>query len=114
MQNGITTMQNGCRTTMQNGCRTTMQNGCRTTMHRGSTTKNKFGAQSKNLASIIRGFKSAVSINARKINCNFAWQSSYYEHIIRNETEFERIQNYIINNPIKWNTDRFRVDKKTY
>src|SRR5690606_7047610 len=37
------------------------------------TPKNKFGPQSKNLASIIRGFKMAVTANARKIHVSFAW-----------------------------------------
>ena len=39
--------------------------------------KNKFGPQSENLPSIIRGFKSAVTINARKINPGFAWQPRF-------------------------------------
>ena len=33
--------------------------------------KNQFGPQSKNLASIIRGFKIGVTINARLINPDF-------------------------------------------
>ena len=47
--------------------------------------QNKFGPQSQNLPSIIRGYKTAVTINARKINPDFAWQSRFYEHVIRNE-----------------------------
>ena len=27
------------------------------------------------------------------------WQRNFYEHIIRNETEMDRIRHYIINNP---------------
>lgn len=70
--------------------------------------KNQFGIQSKNLASIIRGFKSAVTTYARKNNnLDFGWQARYHDHIIRNELSFERIQNYIINNPSKWNEDKF-------
>jgi putative transposase len=72
-----------------------------------NTTGNKFGPQSKNLASIIRGFKSAVTINARIINPDFGWQSRYHDHIIRNQNSFQRIQSYIINNPIKWKIDTF-------
>lgn len=68
---------------------------------------NKFAPQSKNLASIIRGFKSAVTINARKIHADFAWQTRFYDHIIRNSAEFERIQNYITNNPLNWKKDKF-------
>jgi REP element-mobilizing transposase RayT len=72
------------------------------------TTKNKFGPQSKNLASIIRGFKIGVTKNARKIHADFGWQSRYYDHIIRNEKSFHNISNYIINNPMNWNNDKFR------
>ncbi len=33
------------------------------------------------------------------------WQRSYHEHIIRNEYSLEKIREYIINNPIKWELD---------
>ena len=72
-------------------------------MHRVST----FGPQSKNLASIIRGFKSAVTMLARQINPQFGWQPRFHDHIIRNRFSFQRIESYIINNPIKWNMDKF-------
>ncbi len=68
--------------------------------------KNKFGSQSKNLASIVRGFKTGVTRNARAINPDFAWQSRYWDHIIRNEDEYQRITQYIIDNPLKWEMDR--------
>ena len=35
------------------------------------------------------------------------WQRNYYEHIIRNEKSYQRISEYIINNPAKWNDDKF-------
>jgi REP element-mobilizing transposase RayT len=35
------------------------------------------------------------------------WQRNYYEHIIRNELAYYNISEYIINNPIKWEEDRF-------
>jgi REP element-mobilizing transposase RayT len=34
------------------------------------------------------------------------WQRNYYEHIIRNEKSLNKIREYIINNPFKWDTDR--------
>lgn len=70
-------------------------------------TKNKFGPQSKNLASIMRGFKSAVTKDVRLINPAFGWQSRYHDHIIRNEAEYQRIVRYIINNPSNWKEDIF-------
>jgi hypothetical protein len=34
------------------------------------------------------------------------WQRNYYEHIIRNENELNRIREYIQNNPLEWDLDR--------
>jgi REP element-mobilizing transposase RayT len=34
------------------------------------------------------------------------WQRNYYEHIIRNENELNRIREYIANNPMEWEFDR--------
>ena len=33
------------------------------------------------------------------------WQRNYFEHIIRNGDELNKIRNYIINNPLKWDFD---------
>ena len=35
------------------------------------------------------------------------WQRNYYEHIIRSTEEYERIAVYIIDNPAKWQEDKF-------
>ncbi len=89
---------------------------CKDAMHRVSTAetaetaktkppKNQFGPQRKNISSIIRGFKSVITIFARVNNIEFGWQPNYHDHIIRNKTEFDNIKNYIINNPIKWEND---------
>ncbi|TVR77748.1 MAG: hypothetical protein EA412_10345, partial [Chitinophagaceae bacterium] len=91
---------------------------CRDAMHCVSTqshafpassnpAKNQFGPQSKNLASIVRGFKSAVAIQARIIEPDFAWQSRFHDHIIRDKTSYYRIAQYIKNNPANWAEDRF-------
>ncbi|WP_410479185.1 hypothetical protein [Pedobacter miscanthi] len=37
------------------------------------------------------------------------WQRNYYEHIIRDERAYQNISNYIINNPGKWNEDKFHL-----
>ena len=56
---------------------------------------------------IINQYKRIVTINNRKINPKFKWQSNYHDHIIRNSFSFENIQNYIEKNPSKWNEDKF-------
>ena len=69
--------------------------------------QNKFGPQSNNLASIIRGYKIGVTKNAKIINPDWAWQPRFYDHIIRDEKSFIKIENYIVNNPNNWNDDSF-------
>lgn len=78
------------------------QVGVSPTLIRSNDKQNQFGPQSKNLASIIRGYKSAVTMYARRNQIEFEWQPSYYEHIIRSAREFERIPDYILNNPKNW------------
>ena len=35
------------------------------------------------------------------------WQRNYYEHIIRNEIELNKIREYILYNPLNWETDEY-------
>jgi len=72
-------------------------------------SKNKFGPQSKNLASIIRGFKGAVTTYTRKNCILFDWQPRYHDHIIRNDQELYKVKRYIQNNVKNWNRDRFKI-----
>lgn len=34
------------------------------------------------------------------------WQRNYWEHIIRDENEYNRIAQYIVDNPMKWKNDK--------
>ena len=52
---------------------------------------------------IINSYKSMVS---KKFG-NTIWQRNYYEHIIRNEKEYIEIKEYIKNNPLKWENDKY-------
>ena len=66
---------------------------------------NKFGPQSGNISSVIRGYKSAVKSFATKNNIAFAWQPRFYDRIIRDEDEMNRIRKYIVENPDHWFRD---------
>ncbi len=33
------------------------------------------------------------------------WQRNYYEHVIRDDDDLNRIREYIINNPASWQED---------
>lgn len=66
-----------------------------------------FRRSPKSLGAFIAGFKASVSSRAkRELNMTGIWQRNYYEHIIRNETEFKNIWDYIDDNPRKWDEDK--------
>jgi len=73
-------------------------------------TVEKFGKPVKqSVPTIIRSYKSIVTkrINILRNTPGVSvWQRNYYEHIIRNEREMNRIRRYIINNPPNWEYDR--------
>jgi len=51
----------------------------------------------------IRGVK---TLGWQRFNGKFL-QRDYFEHIIRDVTDYERISNYIIDNPARWDEDKF-------
>jgi putative transposase len=64
------------------------------------------------LSEIIRTFKAVTSYTLRRNGVpEFAWHRDYYEHIIRNEAELERILLYMLNNPQTWHKDTLNVGK---
>ena len=62
------------------------------------------------LGVIINQYKRICTINIRKNNNLFAWQSRYYDHIVRDENSLNRVREYIRNNPINWKNDRNNFD----
>jgi hypothetical protein len=59
------------------------------------------------LSSVIRSYKSSVSREAHLIQADFQWQSRFYDHIIRDEQEYWKIRQYILNNPKYWAEDKY-------
>jgi len=63
------------------------------------------------LATLLRLYKQAVTVQARAHGGARhgvplqVWQDGFYEHIIRNEKELNRIREYICNNPLRWPSD---------
>ncbi len=53
------------------------------------------------LESVVRTFKRMVTKEIR----HSIWQRSYHDHIIRNESDYKNIWNYIQSNPEKWADD---------
>ncbi|MDC8000776.1 hypothetical protein POV26_06990 [Aequorivita todarodis] len=80
----------------------------------------RFIRKPKSISSFIAGFKSATTnkiddfidekeLPIKKFNRNNKfWHSNYHDHIIRNDEAYQKIKNYIINNPAKWDEDKYR------
>ena len=76
---------------------------------RRAPTGERFGKPTVNsVPTIIRSFKSACAkrINdMRKAQGTPVWQRNYYEHVIRDEDDLNRIRQYILDNPARWAED---------
>jgi len=58
------------------------------------------------LGEIVRTFKALSTYQIRKTaNLSFSWQRNYYDHVIRNDDDFHRIREYIVDNPAQWEFD---------
>lgn len=57
----------------------------------------------KSLSQLIGAFKTTSSKKLHQQGlAEFKWQRSFYERIIRNEKELEKIREYIFYNPLSW------------
>ena len=61
--------------------------------------KHKNTIQPGSLGAIIGQFKRICTIRAREIDHEFAWQTGYYDRIIRTKVDLENTRKYIIENP---------------
>ncbi len=67
----------------------------------------KYGKLQKgSLSSIVNQFKGAVTRYARQNDIYFHWQPKFYDRIIRNKLELDKIRQYIVDNPIKWEYEK--------
>ena len=63
---------------------------------------------------MIQNFK---AVSTRKVNQARAtrgeplWRRNYYEHIVRNDVELDRIRQYIYDNPERWEQDENHPDR---
>jgi len=64
----------------------------------------------RSLSSFMGGFKSACTKQINQIRQTPGaplWQRGYYDHVIRDEHDQQRIREYIVNNPLKWALDPY-------
>jgi REP element-mobilizing transposase RayT len=62
------------------------------------------------LQDVIGRFKSYTTYIYNQISERkglILWQRNFYEHVIRDEQSLNEIQEYIINNPLKWYEDKY-------
>ena len=60
------------------------------------------------IPTIIRSFKSAVTKQYHMMTNTqntYLWQRNYYEHVIRDERDYQSIYDYILTNPLNWDKD---------
>lgn len=73
-------------------------------------TRYSASASPLSLGAIINTYKGAVT-RAERLCCNEPelrlWQTRYHDHIIRNEQDLDRIREYIVCNPARWEADAF-------
>lgn len=80
----------------------------------GVTGKHNPMMNPRSLSAIIRWFKGRTSFMINKLSTTnaFKWQPRFHDHIIRNHDELIRIRNYIINNPMNWDSDSTQCPHK--
>lgn len=73
----------------------------------GGITGQKNPMIYQSISRIIRWYKGRCSFEINKIQKKniFKWQARFYDHIVRDDNDLERIRQYIINNPMNWNSD---------
>jgi putative transposase len=59
---------------------------------------DRLHSPTRTIGAIVRGFKAAV---VRRVGAPI-WQRNYYEHTIRGDADLDRIRQYILGNPGRW------------
>ena len=66
------------------------------------------GGQSRPpLQKVMQSLKSVTTRECWQFGVSKLWQRSFYDHVIRNETDYLRIWQYIEQNPLRWSEDIF-------
>jgi REP element-mobilizing transposase RayT len=71
------------------------------------------GPTAGSVGAMMAQFKSIATKRMRALgHSSFAWQRNYYEHIVRDEDSLNRIREYILTNPLRWDLDRENPQRK--
>jgi REP element-mobilizing transposase RayT len=81
--------------------------------HRPSPTDCDCVKRRHGLTEIIRALKSfsARRINQKRNATGLAvWQRTFHDRIVRNDTELNKLREYVLHNPVLWAEDRYYSD----
>ncbi|MEE9443604.1 MAG: transposase [candidate division Zixibacteria bacterium] len=77
-------------------------------LHRQSQTDKQ--RRNNLLSKAIAAFKTTASKYIHKAGyADFAWKRSFHDHVIRDEKSLFEIREYIQNNPLKWELDKYNL-----
>ena len=70
---------------------------------------NPFPTAAYDISNIVGKYKAAVTRSVRNafMHSGKLWQSSFYDHIVRTDEDYQNIWQYICGNPSKWLDDCF-------
>ena len=76
----------------------------------------RFGKRPKrSLGALVAGFKSVCTSQINRIRRTpgeEVWQINFFDHVIRDEEDLARIEQYIRDNPRHWAKDQFHEDEE--
>lgn len=73
---------------------------------RGGVTGEDNPMLRNTLGAVVRGLKARITKFAHENDIPFAWQSRFYDRIIRNQVELIATAKYIEDNLVKWTDDK--------
>lgn len=87
---------------------------CNAATATGTPGRNEYMAnlapKTDSVSRIIGAYKAACTSMIRSVStAPFDWQDYFHDHIIRNQQELLRIENYILSNPEKWTEDEHYI-----
>ena len=60
------------------------------------------------LGTVVNWYKRAVTVEVRRTEPTLTlWQRGYYDHVVRDERDMDRIREYIELNPGRWEDDEY-------
>src|SRR5262249_4014983 len=72
----------------------------------GQAPTEHTGRAPRSLGSLVAGFKATTTRRRGTPGMPF-WQRNYYEHVMRDDRDLNRIRSYIQTNPLRWAEDEY-------